>query len=1010
MKLRILFATLVAIFCAGLLWASPTDDRAAENDLLVKKFAPNFLFAAQEKYFPCDYSKYYFDQTGQEVTGSQALAKYCQKTKFEKLQDFEIFYEVKMSPEGDYTIQYWQFYIFNDFLNKHFGDAEVFTVFLDGKTGQALKFVGSAHLGSDTKIIAANNEIRDANLEHVTLLIEAGSHAIFPDANANGLPDAQELANWYNAYGITGWSINDAKSGTRVNFGDQIYKLTPIKSLQEKLANHSRLIKSPKLGIYIPIKIDLLLIKIEEEIYIPLGGEPVSLANIVQRLDDPQKVLPLDLGKNATTSSNALTARLQKGKVLSASIKETAKQIKEKPPKAGKEKPEKSKTENISPILINELCAGIDTADNEYLTVYNPNNFPISLGSGFVLKIANSAGKFSEKRLKFLQETIPAKGSFLLSPKAVKIGASLIEPDATYASGLSKIGCTQICLNNICDTLSFGEKILPCAQENFYFLGGGLKTDYCLRRKSADYLLHDSNNNQEDFSLVEQACPKNSRNQTSCTSPKNKTEERKIRKNITTDKKPSSGGGVPEKIPPPSCELKINEVMYNFSGSDTGKEWIEIYNNSNFACNLTEYKIAVNENNHKIVLASSSSEIAPNGYAILSPDPLTFKAAFASGSDSGIILKSALSLPNNGTTIYLKKDEIVIDSFSYASSSGANGNGNSLQLFDGSWLESVPTPNEKNTFSTTSIQSSVFDSLPQNTQVASSSSAASSTLDTLIPPIQYDLRINEIMYDASGSDSQKEWIEIYNAGEIVNLEACKILDWQSDKESSHNLYYLSPTSSLGARDFAIILNDKDPSLFLAQYPEFRSLLLRANFSLPNTTQKISLRCNDSQASEKTYLAIEGANGNGDSLQYFEDGWFESLPTPGLPNSKTNILNPTSSPITTASSSELQTTTTLAQIFDSPTAFFTFEILPKRVLFNASSSSCATGTIIQYDWDFGSGLKQTTNLPQANYSYLQIGQYNASLIVIDSNGLTSSPYTNIINVTEPMVTISETPKI
>ncbi len=1009
MKFRILLATLVAIFCAGLLWASPTDDRVAENDLLVKKFAPNFLFAVQEKYFPCDYSKYYFDQTGQEIAGSQALADYSQKTKFEKLQDFEIFYEVKMSPEGDYAIQYWQFYIFNDFLNKHFGDAEVFTVFLDGKTGQATKFVGSAHLGSDTKIIAANNEIRGVNLEHVNILIETGSHAIFPDANANGLPDAQELANWYNAYGITGWSINDAKNGTRVSFGDQIYKLTPIKSLQEKLANRSGLIKSPKLGIYLPIRIDLLLVKIEEEIYIPLGGEPISLASIAGTFQDPQKVLPLDLVGNTATSSSALAAQLQKGEVLGASIKEAAKQTKKRPPQTTKEKPKKNEAKNISPILISELCAGIDTADNEYLTVYNPNDFPISLGSNFVLKIANSAGKFSEKRLKFLQETIPAKGSFLLSPKAVKIGASSIEPDITYASGLSKIGCTQICLNDICDTLSFGEKILPCAQENFYFLGGGLKTDYCLRRKSADYLLHDSNNNQEDFSLVEQACPKNSRNQTSCTSPKN-TEENKISKNAATDKKPSSGGGVPEKILPPSCELKINEVMYNFPGSDTGKEWIEIYNNSNFACNLAEYKIALNENNHKIVLANSSPEIAPNGYAILSPDPLTFKAAFASGSDSGIILKSALSLPNNGEIIYLKKDEIVIDSFSYASSSGANGNGNSLQLIGGSWLESVPTPNEKNIFSTTSIQNPISGSLPQNAQANSSSSATGSIPDTLIPPVQYDLRINEIMYDASGSDSQKEWIEIYNAGEMVNLEDCKILDWQSDKESSHNLYYLSPTSSLGANDFAIVLNDKDPSLFLAQYPEFKSLLFRANFSLPNTTQKVSLRCNDSPISEKTYMAEEGASGNGNSLQYFEQGWLESLPTPGLPNIKTNTPDPTSSSMTTASSSEAQATSTLAQILDLPTAFFTFEILPKRVLFDASSSSCATGTITEYDWDFGSGLKQTTYLPQANYSYLQIGQYNASLIVVDSNGLTSSPYTNIINVIEPMVTLSETPKI
>ena len=46
----------------------------------------------------------------------------------------------------------------------------------------------------------------------------------------------------------------------------------------------------------------------------------------------------------------------------------------------------------------------------------------------------------------------------------------------------------------------------------------------------------------------------------------------------------------------------------------------------------------------------------------------------------------------------------------------------------------------------------------------------------LVLPNVSAIIINEIMYDASGSDAGKEWIELYNNGEEINLTGWKFYE------------------------------------------------------------------------------------------------------------------------------------------------------------------------------------------------------------------------------------------
>jgi hypothetical protein len=74
----------------------------------------------------------------------------------------------------------------------------------------------------------------------------------------------------------------------------------------------------------------------------------------------------------------------------------------------------------------------------------------------------------------------------------------------------------------------------------------------------------------------------------------------------------------------------------------------------------------------------------------------------------------------------------------------------------------------------------------------------------------------------------------------------------------------------------------------------------------------------------------------------------------------------------------------------PQANFTYSPVPpiqnQTTTFDASSSISGSGSIANYMWDFGEGVKITTANPIANYVFTYQGRHKVSLTVIDSDGL------------------------
>ena len=146
----------------------------------------------------------------------------------------------------------------------------------------------------------------------------------------------------------------------------------------------------------------------------------------------------------------------------------------------------------------------------------------------------------------------------------------------------------------------------------------------------------------------------------------------------------------------PTWALVINEVMSNPTGDDSGREWIEIYNNEESDVDLSTLTISI----------KGGAPIATtflSGGAVLSPSRYAIIGSIVSGatrfsqdypSYSGPLFKSSISLVNSGvTSIEIKLGGVSVNNLS---SYTAAKEGSTYSLLGGTWATGIPTPGEDN--------------------------------------------------------------------------------------------------------------------------------------------------------------------------------------------------------------------------------------------------------------------------------------------------------------------------
>ncbi len=170
------------------------------------------------------------------------------------------------------------------------------------------------------------------------------------------------------------------------------------------------------------------------------------------------------------------------------------------------------------------------------------------------------------------------------------------------------------------------------------------------------------------------------------------------------------------------ANLEINEIMYDLkTGSDEGREWVEILNNSATDIDMTSFKFFEEDTEHRLKLVQGSGKIKAQSYALIVSDLTKFKDN--NPYFFGTIFDSSFSLHNSGENLAIKDGAKVVDEYFYRSSSGGAGDGKSLQKINGTWMGAVPTPGLRNKISPTSPSTPGSSTVPNKTPAKESSSS-----------------------------------------------------------------------------------------------------------------------------------------------------------------------------------------------------------------------------------------------------------------------------------------------
>lgn len=236
------------------------------------------------------------------------------------------------------------------------------------------------------------------------------------------------------------------------------------------------------------------------------------------------------------------------------------------------------------------------------------------------------------------------------------------------------------------------------------------------------------------------------------------------------------------------------------------------------------------------------------------------------------------------------------------------------------------------------------------------------------PPKFYDVNINEIMYDAEGSDGGMEWVEIQN----MSTTTLDISEWKFfENNVHHRLEWYKGLKTIPQHGYAIIADDAEK--FFANHPYVSSPIFDTSFSLSNSGESIALKNEDLEIDSVRYDPSLGANGDGNSLQRRTNGtWYAAVSTPGFEN-RAEVQN------------------------QLPRASFSFTPqspkVGESVSFNAASSTDSDGVITRYEWKFGDDTTTSSTGAMATHSYMSVGTYTAELTVVDNSGGRASTTTS-----------------
>jgi PKD repeat protein len=374
-------------------------------------------------------------------------------------------------------------------------------------------------------------------------------------------------------------------------------------------------------------------------------------------------------------------------------------------------------------------------------------------------------------------------------------------------------------------------------------------------------------------------------------------------------------------------DIFISEIQ--IAGEHKEDKFIELYNpNTNSGgIDISGYKLrrktsGVTEDS--VIEFKNGSIIPAKGYFLWGNSDGIFKSPLADAETK------AAPTNNNSIALYKKSGTqyILIDSVAWGSG----------KAFDAdTFLQTDNIPASKSLMrSVHTLQWSVSDTpTPTNSHGQTLTPSPPPPADPAPPAGGTSLRINELLPNPVGSDTGKEWIELFNFGTTpINLK-----NWSFVKKSGS----LSP---------------------LAEQEIASHGFLTIPLSLNNTSETISLL--DPSKNIVSQVSYEHAP-SGDSLNFFTQGTYRwsKTPTPGSDNIVGNAPE--------TKDKDIPDTAYLGVL----TAF-------------SASGKDDDGDTIKYTWDFGDGHKSYKR--ETAHRYDEEGKYEGTLTITDGTESDITPFT------------------
>lgn len=200
-----------------------------------------------------------------------------------------------------------------------------------------------------------------------------------------------------------------------------------------------------------------------------------------------------------------------------------------------------------------------------------------------------------------------------------------------------------------------------------------------------------------------------------------------------------------------SASISISEIMYDVSGTDTGREWIEIVNEGTDSVDISGFKLFEANTNHGLVPMLGGTILAPGAAAVIADNSVKFLLDWP--GYSGILFDSSFSLSNTGETLSIRNGELIDQhTVTYSSAMGANGDGNTLSRNGSTFASATPSPGS---FAAPTSHPPAGGDLEAQTEADAGASSAEDASDAAQPTAQTQtqtaLQTKHITVDA-GSD------------------------------------------------------------------------------------------------------------------------------------------------------------------------------------------------------------------------------------------------------------------